>query len=182
MQVLNTGNLPLQMRFYGSMVDTQMLETDEPYSKLKESYIIMICPFDPFKKGRHLYSFTNRCDQDHKLQMGDKTTKIVLCANGTKKDVGGGLKAFLDYVAGKPSDDGYVQKLEAAVRKARANKEWRREYMTAGMRDLENQEIGEQNAIILSIKKVMEKLKYTVEQAMGFLIFRQSSGRCMPAL
>ena len=28
---------------------------------------------------------------------------------------------------------------------------------------------GEQNAIILSIKKVMEKLKYTVEQAMDFL-------------
>ena len=29
-----------------------------------------------------------------------------------------------------------------AVKKARANKEWRREYMTLMMRDLENQEIG----------------------------------------
>ena len=38
--------------------------------------------------------------------------------------------------------DSYVKKLNDAVRKARANKEWRREYMTLLMRDLENQEIG----------------------------------------
>ena len=143
MQVLNTGNLPLRIRFYCSMIDTQMLAPSESYSKLKEKYIIMICPFDPYKQGRYFYSFTNRCDQDYELHLGDKTTVIVLSADGTMDDVSHKLKAFLDYVVGKPTDDEYVQKLEAAVKKARANKEWRRDYMTARMRDLENQEIGE---------------------------------------
>ena len=105
MQVLDTGNLPKRLRFYGSMADTQMLEKGVVYSKLKDSYVIMICPFDQYGKGRHIYTFTNRCKEDHDLEMGDGTTKIVLNAVGTMDDVSGGLKAFLDYVAGTPVDD-----------------------------------------------------------------------------
>ena len=142
MQVLDTGNLPKRLRFYGSMADTQMLEKGVVYSKLRDSYVIMICPFDQYGEGRHVYTFTNRCKENHELEMGDGTTKIVLNAAGTMDDVRGGLKSFLDYVAGKAVDDEYVKKLDDAVQKARANKEWRREYMTLMMRDLENQEIG----------------------------------------
>ena len=54
--------------------------------------------------------------EDYELQMGDKTTIIVLNAEGVKDDVSKNLKAFLDYVAGRPSDDAYVQKLKAAVK------------------------------------------------------------------
>ena len=165
MQVLNTGNLPLRMRFYGSMIDTQMLEPNESYSKLKESYIIMICPFDPFNQGRHFYSFTSRCDQDHELQLEDKATKIVLNAVGTMDDVNGRLLAFLDYVAGKSSDDEYVQKLDEAVKKARANKEWRLEYMTQRMRDLENQEIGADKKEKEIIENMLKRGKSTEEIA-----------------
>ena len=46
MQVLNRGNLPKRMRFYGSMADTQMLEKGVLYTKLQDSYVIMICNFD----------------------------------------------------------------------------------------------------------------------------------------
>ena len=56
-------------------------------------------------------------------------------------DVHGSLKAFLDYVAGRTSDDDFVKKVDDAVKMAKANKSWRREYMTLMMRDLENQEI-----------------------------------------
>ena len=142
MQVLNQGNLPRRLRYYVSMSDSDMLEKGIVYSKLKDSYTIAICPFDYYAKGLHKYTFTNRCHEVDDLEMGDGTTKIVLNAVGTADDVHGKLKEFLNYVAGKPSDDEYVKKLDAAVYKARQNKEWRREYMTLLMRDLENQEIG----------------------------------------
>ena len=74
--------------------------------------------------------------------MKDGTTKIVLNAMGTADDIDPKLKAFLDYVAGKPATDDYTKKLEDAVKKARLNKERRRQYMTMMMSDLENQEIG----------------------------------------
>ena len=142
MQVLDRGTLPKRLRFYSSMADTQQLEKGMLYSSLKDTYVIMICMFDQYGEGRHVYTFTNRCRENHEIEMGDGTTKIVLNAMGTMDDVSRQLGAFLDYVAGKPSEDEYVKKLDNAVKMARANKEWRREYMILMMRDLENQEIG----------------------------------------
>ena len=165
MQVLDTGNLPKRLRFYGSLADTQMLEKGVVYSKLKDSYVIMICPFDSYEEGRHIYTFTNRCKQNPDLEMNDGTTKIVLNAAGTMDDVDGKLKAFLDYVAGKSVDDEYVRRLDEAVKKARANKEWRREYMTLMMRDLENQEMGKEKRDREKISEMLRKGKTPQEIA-----------------
>ena len=65
-----------------------------------------------------------------------------LNADGKTGNVSEELKAFLDYVAGRPSEDAFVKKLESAVEKAKKNRKWRREYMTLLMRDRENQKIG----------------------------------------
>ena len=64
-----------------------------------------------------------------------------------KDDVTPELKAFLDYVAGIKSDDPYVTELEAALKNALNNREWRREYMTLAMRDRENQKIGKEEGL-----------------------------------
>ena len=75
--------------------------------------------------------------------MGDEATKIFLNAKGNINDVGNELKVFLDYVAGKKSDDIFVDKLEEAVQKAKKNREWRHDYMTLIMRDQLNKKRAE---------------------------------------
>ena len=102
----------------------------------------MICPFDQYGEGRHIYTFTNRCRENPDLEMQDGTMKIILNAAGTMDDVNSELREFLDYVAGKMSDNEYVQRVDKAVKQAKRNSEWRREYMTLMMRDLENKEEG----------------------------------------
>ncbi len=159
MQVLNRENLPRRLRFYGSAVDAEMLEKGVSYSKLKDSYIIAICLFDYYGKGLHKYTFSNRCHEASVLEMGDGTTKIVLNALGTEDDVDGRLKEFLDYVAGKTSDDDYVRRLDLAVEKARSNKEWRREYMLLSMRDYDNREEGRIQQMKETIEKLLKKGK-----------------------
>ena len=57
-------------------------------------------------------------------------------------DVSSSLKAFLDYVAGIMTEDSFVQELDEAVAEARKNREWRHEYMTLYLRDMENLEKG----------------------------------------
>ena len=141
MQVQLAGATPKRFRYYSSLSDMQMLEKGMHYSRLKDAYIVIISPMDVFGRGRHIYTFTNRCHEEEGLEMGDGTMKVFLNANGTADDVHGGLKAFLDYVAGRTSDDAFVKKVDDAVKMAKANKSWRREYMTLMMRDLENQEI-----------------------------------------
>lgn len=79
--------------------------------------------------------------------MGDDTTKIFLNTEGKMADVNQKLTAFLDYVAGKKSDDSFVQKLENAIKIAKQNREWRHEYMTLLMRDQENIEKGIERGI-----------------------------------
>ena len=142
MQVTDTKELPKRTRYYQSMIDLQMIDKGQLYSKLKPSYIIFISPFDTFGMGRHVYTFENLCREDNSISLNDGTTKIFLNASGEMNDTSKELKAFLDYVAGKESDDAFVKKLEEAVKKAKKNREWRHEYMTLLMRDQENIEKG----------------------------------------
>lgn len=143
MQAADTKELAKRSRYYQSMIDLQLLDKgDISYTKLNKSYIIFICPFDLYKKGRHIYTFENICKEDNTLSMGDETTKIFLNADSDMDDVSDELRAFLDYVAGKKSEDSFVQKLEEAVKRAKKNREWRHEYMTLLMRDQENIEKG----------------------------------------
>lgn len=147
MQVTDTKELPKRTRYYQSMIDLQMIDKGQPYKKLKPSYIIFICPFDMFGKGRHIYTFENICKEDGSIALGDGTSKIFLNADSEKNDVSRELKAFLDYVAGKETDDFFVKKLKNAVMEAKKNREWRHEYMTLLMRDQENFEKGIEKGI-----------------------------------
>lgn len=52
------------------------------YKKLNRSYIIFICPFDAYGKGRHIYTFKNICKEDKSISMGDGAVKIFLNAKG----------------------------------------------------------------------------------------------------
>ena len=144
MQKVNTRELPKRSRYYQGMMDLQLIDSGQPYKKLNQSYVIFICLADVFGKNRHIYTFENICREDPEIKLRDGAIKIFLNAKGNLNDVSSELRAFLDYLGGKKSEDEYVQKLEKAVREAKRNRKWRHEYMTLLMRDQENQEIGEE--------------------------------------
>ena len=143
-QKVNTRELPKRSRYYQGMMDLQLIDSGQPYKKLNQSYVIFICLEDVFEKNRHIYTFENICREDPEIKLRDGAIKIFLNAKSNLNDVSSELRAFLDYLGGKKSEDEYVQKLEKAVREAKRNRKWRHEYMTLLMRDQENQEIGEE--------------------------------------
>lgn len=157
MQATDMGVLPKRSRYYQSMIDLQLIDKGQIYSRLNKSYVIFICLRDVFGRGRHIYTFENICKEDTSISLQDETTKIFLNAGGTLDDVSKELREFLNYVAGKKSEDDFVRKVDEAVRSAKKNREWRHEYMTLFMRDQENLEKGriegraeERNLLILS--------------------------------
>lgn len=157
MQATDMGVLPKRSRYYQSMIDLQLIDKGQIYSRLNKSYVIFICLQDVFGRGRHIYTFENICKEDTSISLQDETTKIFLNAGGTLDDVSKELREFLNYVAGKKSEDDFVRKVDEAVRSAKKNREWRHEYMTLLMRDQENLEKGriegraeERNLLILS--------------------------------
>ena len=81
-------------RYFQCNIDSDIILPGKRCTKLKKSYIIFICTFDPFSDGRHIYTFENRCLEDLSLALGDETTEIFLSTKGKKDDVDDEIKDF----------------------------------------------------------------------------------------
>ena len=137
MQTTNKKNLPYRSRYYQGMIDLNTIEKGESYKKLKESYVIFICTFDPFGQGRAQYTFENLCLEDTELKLDDGAKKIFFNTNGYTRAEDEDVKEFLKYVNGEKSDNPFVKQIEDKVAQVKANKEWRLEYVTLLMREEE---------------------------------------------
>ncbi len=123
-------DLPKRGRYYQAMIDKDLLDKGEQYSKLRNNIVIFICRFDLFKQGKHLYVFENRCVSEPELALGDGTQTIILNTKGTENDIPLALKMFLDYIETGVVQDDFTAELETEVDKIRRNHKWRDEIMT----------------------------------------------------
>ena len=143
MQATDTRELPQRARYYHSLMAVDQLRRGEDYRKLKESYAIFICGFDPFKRGLRVYSFRNRCDADSDVTLGDGTRTVFLAAPvAGPSDASDPVNELLDYVAGRKVTGALSARLDAEVRRVLDNKKWRLEYVILQMRDQLNYERG----------------------------------------
>lgn len=134
MQTTNTRNLPKRSRYYQGMIDLNLLKKGKDYKQLNKSYVIFICTFDVFNKGRHIYTFENYCEQDKELCLNDEATKIFLNPYSDMEDIDEELNNFLRYLAdGKPVDD-FTRELDQEVTIVRENRKWRLAYMTMALK------------------------------------------------
>ena len=53
MQTVENRNIHKRTRYYQGMIDLNILEKGENYKSLKKSFVIFICTFDLFGRGRH---------------------------------------------------------------------------------------------------------------------------------
>jgi len=139
MQISDSDNLAKRIRYYQALIDLDKLKRGQHYSRIGESFIIFICPFDKFKQGHHLYTFRERCDQGTNLKLNDGATKIFLSTKGTVNDVSSDIKAFLNYVDSGIISGRFVKQLDNAVNAVKKNKKARMDFMTFQMYLLEHE-------------------------------------------
>ena len=133
MQTTAYKELPKRSRYYQGIIDLNMIEKDESYDILKESYVIFICTFDFFEKGRSVYEFENVCLEDSEIKLNDGTHKIFLNTKGDKSDINKELKSLLEYFDGSEPESELTRRIDRKVIAARKNERWRREYMSLQM-------------------------------------------------
>ena len=68
------------------------------------------------------------------------------------------MKALLNYIDGQLPSNDYTNELEAAVKLARLNENWRREYMTLEMHYQEKYEQGIEKGSLLKAKQTATAL------------------------
>ncbi len=180
MQTTAEEDLPERARYYQGIMDTATLKPSEPYKKLKDSIIIFICMFDPFRKGKVKYVFKNLDIENPDNALGDRTTKIFF--NTSKYDKiqnNKELKCLLEYFNSNKADSVFTSSLERLVTTAKHNLQWRQTYMT-----LERfQYYASQRALKQGIEQGQQKAKESAAiefLKMGLTIEKVAKGTNLP--
>ena len=159
MQVRKPENEGLykRTRYYQSMIDGDLLKAGVDYDELNPTYIIFICPFEPFHEGRHMYTFRNYCTEDKDIELQDGTVRLFLNTKGTMDDVEPDVKAFLEYVDGVMSPDEFVQEIDEAIRNVKTQESERVRYMTYTLKLKEERKIGHEAGFREGMEKGLQK-------------------------
>lgn len=129
MQAINKDDLARRIRYYQSAIDVSVLEKNQPYEDLPDSFIIFFCTFDYVGKSLPVYSFKTICTENIKIQLDDGITKIIINSKAAEKEASLELKNFLHYMNGKVANDGFIRKIEQRIKEVKESEEMRREYM-----------------------------------------------------
>ena len=101
MQNAEKGDLERRSRYYLSANDLDCIDRGEDYREMRDSYVIFICCFDPFRRGLVRYTITPHCRED----------------------------VLLRYLSGGTIGDDFTKRVDDAVRRERDRPEWRRNRM-----------------------------------------------------
>jgi predicted transposase/invertase (TIGR01784 family) len=155
MQTSNKGDLSRRARYYQAAADIDTTPKGSEYKDLKQNYVIFICTFDPFLKGKPSYTFQNLCiEHDKPIYLGDGTTKIFL--NTTSKDLSNldlELRLFYDYIKGKTAQTAFTKELDATISRMKQEKEERQMYLTYTSRMMEYRRDGYEEGISIGLEQ-----------------------------
>ena len=151
------------------MIDLNLLEPGDDYGKLERSYVIFICTFDLFGKGRHIYTFENRCIEELDLVLPDEAIKVFINTTGTVDDIDEEFLDLMNFFNGELATAGIAKEMQEEVDKVKSKEEWRVEYMT--MMELERQRYreGMERGMEHAKEKYQEEgIRYSVKQALKY--------------
>ena len=133
-----------RMRYYQSMVDCDCLMKGQPYTKLRESYILFICKFAPFRDaaksgyGLPRYTFQNICVENEDVNLDDKCVKVVYNASAYKSVEDPKVRALLRFIqTNEPGEDDFSKRLSEFVAKVKENEKFRKEFADMNLHDFD---------------------------------------------
>ncbi len=128
-------SLPQRSRYHQAEMDVTALKPGESFAELKPVYVVFICTFDPFGRGRYRYTFTNRCEEED-FPLGDGAARVFLSTKGmNESEVPKELVNLLHYMENSTDayvsevDDPTVRKLHERIRELKRSREWEARYM-----------------------------------------------------
>ena len=174
-------DLPFRTRYYQSMIDTDNLLKGEHYSKLPESFIIFICKYDPFNLKLPIYTFKNRCEENPKILLNDKTIKMFYNATAYENEKDLAISAFLEYICNQKTVDDFTSKIDSFVQKIKQQEVNRKEYQTMNLHDRDNFLRGKKEGISEGIsqgayEKAIETAKNLLKNNISLEIIAECTG------
>ena len=122
MQTTNEKDLIQRASYYHSTMAVETLKRGDPYSKMKTTYVIFLCCFDPYGEGAADYFF-EMVDRRKGLIAGERRYTIILNSTAAEEVTPTALKALFRYMRDSvvTESDSFVENLDSAVRDFNAN-------------------------------------------------------------
>ena len=122
-------------RYYQGMMDTESLLKGEDYDELKESIIIFLCRFDPFKKGIQWYTVKRTCIEDNNVFIDDGALVKVFNCTAYEKVANGSLQAFLRYIQNNRAESDFTRRISDMVEAQKRLEATKKLYFTWSLHD-----------------------------------------------
>ena len=163
MQLVNSAELILRSRYYHSEMDMYQIKQGQDYTDLKQSIVIFICDFDPFKDGKSIYTFEATCRENKDIVLADKRKTIFANIRGDREGIEQDTVNLLDYFrTGEPTDE-FTRGLQGKVEQLRNDDEWRENRMTIEMREKLIYRQGKKEGIAEGIERGIKSLIETCQ-------------------
>ena len=85
-------------RFYTALIDGRALQSGTKYKDMKNIYLIIITPYDPFGQDSMIYTVKSRCLEIPDMQYEDGVTSIFLYTRGKKNVLGKKATDMLHFI------------------------------------------------------------------------------------
>ena len=149
-------------RFHSSMMDTRMLKASQDFKELKDSYVIFIYKKDKFNEGMPVYHIDRYIRETGKFF---EDGSHIIYVNGSYKGEDEIAQLMEDFHQ-KESEDMHYKALADSVKHFKETEEGR-ETMCESVKEYAKEYADERD--VIKVRKLMENLQLTLEQALNAL-------------
>ncbi len=122
-------------RYYQGMMDVDSLLKGQDYRDLKESIVIFLCRFDPFKKGIPCYTVRRTCKQDASVFVDDAAIVQIFNCTAYDKIENESLRKFLKFVQTNKAESDFTRRLNKMVETQKQVEGLKKTYLSWSLHD-----------------------------------------------
>ncbi len=122
-------------RYYQGMMDVDSLLKGQDYRELKESIVIFLCRFDPFKKGIPCYTVRRTCKQDASVFVDDAAIVQIFNCTAYDKIENESLRKFLKFVQTNKAESDFTRRLNKMVETQKQVEGLKKTYLSWSLHD-----------------------------------------------
>ena len=164
-------SLGKRTRYYQSMIDIDSLMKGHDYTELKDSYILFICQFDPFKTsenspGLPRYTFRTRCDESPNASLNDNCLKLIYNASAYRQEKDPLVRSILHFInTNDPCQDTFANRRSSLVETLKERDTFRQEYSAVNLHDRDLIRMAKKEGVLEGIEQgVKQGLQQGIQQ------------------
>lgn len=119
-KIVSTDDITEIRKYYEKLMFEKYIQARIHHHPANKAYLLLLSIDDPFFDNQCKHTLIYECQESPSVAEAFPET-IILCPYGEKGDIGGNIREFMDYLAGKSVRNEYIEAVEKEVKKVKQN-------------------------------------------------------------